>query len=280
MKNILLPTDFSENSWNAINYAINFCENSKCNFYVLNVDRLNNAVLNDAIYISADEVIEDIYVKQSKQKLRALLKRIAAQITHNDNHHFYTLTDNNFFIESIRKHVDEKKIDLIVMGTKGASGFHKFILGSNTGDVITKVQCTTLAVPENTKFCKLKEIAFPTDFSSSYDIEVLNPISKILENHKASLRIVHICKKNSNLNTDQEKNKELLEDYFNHFNMSFHFLTNKKVEDAMQCFVESRNIDMICMVAKNLNYFQQILFHSKVEEINYHTDVPFLVMHE
>ena len=34
------------------------------------------------------------------------------------------------------------------------------------------------------------------------------------------------------------------------------------------------------MVAKNLNYFQQILFHSKVEEISYHTDVPFLVLHK
>ena len=48
----------------------------------------------------------------------------------------------------------------------------------------------------------------------------------------------------------------------------------------MQCFVESRNVDVIAMVAKNLNYFQQILFHTKVEEISYHTDIPFLVLHE
>ena len=60
----------------------------------------------------------------------------------------------------------------------------------------------------------------------------------------------------------------------------FLFLTNKKIEGAIQCFVESRAINMICMVAKNLNYFQQILFHSKVEEISYHTEVPFLVLHE
>jgi hypothetical protein len=57
-------------------------------------------------------------------------------------------------------------------------------------------------------------------------------------------------------------------------------LTNKKVEDAVQHFVESRHVDLIAMVAKNLNYFQQILFHTKVEEISYHTDIPFLVLHE
>jgi hypothetical protein len=37
---------------------------------------------------------------------------------------------------------------------------------------------------------------------------------------------------------------------------------------------------MIVMIAKNLNYFQQILFHSKVEKISYHTNIPFLILHE
>ena len=63
-------------------------------------------------------------------------------------------------------------------------------------------------------------------------------------------------------------------------NCSFHFLTNNNIEDAVQCFVESRDIDMIAMVAKNLNYFQRILFMPTVEEISYHSDVPFLVLHE
>ena len=54
----------------------------------------------------------------------------------------------------------------------------------------------------------------------------------------------------------------------------------KKIEEAIQCFVQSRNTDLIVMVAKNLNYFQRILFSPTVEEISYHTDVPFLVLHE
>jgi len=76
------------------------------------------------------------------------------------------------------------------------------------------------------------------------------------------------------------KKKELLEDYFSPLPHSFHYLTNKKVEDAVQYFIENRNINMICMVAKNLNYFQHILFHSKVEAISYNTKTPFLVLHE
>jgi nucleotide-binding universal stress UspA family protein len=280
MKNILLPTDFSENSWNAIKYAIHFFENQEYNFYVLHVIRLNNLVANDSPLVLNGGVIEDVYVKPTKQKLRELLKRISKLKLNNHHYHFYTLTDYSFFIESIRNVVHEKQIDCIVMGTKGASGLEKIILGTNTADIITKVKCNTLAIPENAAFKKPEEIAFPTDFSLSHNLQVLLPISDIMDRFNSSLRIVHINKNKTDLNKDQLKNKELLEDYFMHDKFSFHYLTNKKVEDAVQCFVESRNTDLICMVAKNLNYFQQILFHSKVEKISYHTDVPFLVLHE
>ncbi|QVY64456.1 universal stress protein [Polaribacter sp. Q13] len=279
MKTILLPTDFSDNSWNAIEYALNFYKHSMCNFYLLHVNRLNDVVMEDYLYENAQDLLVDVNVESSKKQLKALQKKITLNFK-NKNHKFYTLTDSNFFIESIRHHVQEKKVDVIVMGTKGASGFAGFITGSNTGDVITKVKCTTLVVPENAKFNKIEEIAFPTDFSLSNDLQLLQPIIDILEEKKASLRVLNISKKVTALNDDQQKSKELLEDYFYNYKHSFHFLTNKKVEDAVQCFVNSRNIDMIAMVAKNLNYFQQILFHTKVAEISYHTDVPFLVLHE
>lgn len=280
MKNILLPTDFSENSWNAIQYAIRFFENIECNFYVLHVNRLANLSANDMPLILDTDVIDKIYIKPAKQKLREILKNISKLSLNHESHKFYTLTDYGFFIESIRKNVDEKEIDFIVMGTKGASGLEKIILGTNSADVITKVKCNMIAVPENAQFVEPKEIAFPSDFSLSHNLQVLKPVSDIIERFNSTLRILHIIKNKDGLNTNENKNKDLLEDYFNQQQHTFHYLTNKKVEDAIQCFVESRDINMICMVAKNLNYFQQILFHSKVEEISYHTDVPFLVLHE
>lgn len=280
MKTILLPTDFSENSWNAIEYALQLLKDTACVFYLLHVNRLSNVVLNDSPYIPSHDEIEDIYTKPAKAQLVKILKRIAEHFPNTDNHKFYTITDYNFFIDSIRKHVEEKKIDMIVMGTKGASGLKKIIMGSNTGDVIVKVKCTTLVVPENAKYTALKEITFPTDFSLFSSLDMLQPILELVEKHDATLSMLHVSKKRETLNNDQKKNKELLEEYFNGYKHSFHFLSNKKVEDAVQCFVESRGVDMIAMVAKNLNYFQQILFHSRVEEISYHTDIPFLVVHE
>jgi len=280
MMNVLLLTDFSENSWNAIKYALNFYAKTTCNFYLLHVNRLSYLATGDIPYVPTQAEIENLYVQPKKKQLKALLKQISIELPENKNHKFFTLTDYNFFIESIRKYVKEKNFDVIVMGTKGASGLKEHLVGSNTGDVITKVKCTTLVVPEKAEYKTIKEIAFPTDFNLSYDISALQPIADILEQKKSTLGVLHIMENGERINAEQQQNKEIMEAFFDGFDYSFHFITNKKTESAIQFFVESRNLDLIVMVAKNLNYFQQIFFNSKVEKISYHTKIPFLVIHE
>ena len=94
---------------------------------------------------------------------------------------------------------------------------------------------------------------------------------------------MNVSKLDRQLTKAQEKNQEYLSDYLNETfpkKNSFHTITNKSVNAAIQCFVESRDIDMIIMVAKNLNFLQQILFDSLVEKISFHTTIPFFVIHE
>ncbi len=208
------------------------------------------------------------------------MERLEKLSLNRQNHNFYTILEKNVLITGMRKIIDQKQIDCIVMGTKGASGLEKIILGSNTADVLTKVKCNTLVIPENATFVTPTEMALPTDFSLSHNLQILQPIAEILEQFNSTLRILHISKNKENLNTDQIQNKELLEDYFHNHQHSFHYLTESKVEMGIQHFVESRDINIICMVAKNINYFQKILFHSKVGSISYHTDIPFFVIHE
>ena len=276
MKNVLIPTDFSENSWNAIRYALQFLKKERCSFYVLHV---NNGNRNSQTLLNKEDLEkENSYT--SKKHLRKLLDRITKEFPENKNHKFYTLTDNNFFITSIRKHIAEKKIDLIVMGTKGATDENKLIIGSNTTNVIVKVPCNTLIIPEKATFEGLEEVAFPTDFSLTYGIEALQPLSEILEKNNAALHLLHISKKVVDLNRSQLENKELLEDYFSNQKHNFHFLNDKEVEEAVQQFMENNAIQLMVMMAKNLNYFQKILFHLKVEKSSYHTNIPLLVLHE
>ncbi|MDY8134938.1 universal stress protein [Aquimarina sp. 2201CG5-10] len=278
-KNILIPTDFSENSWNAIVYALSFFKKVNCNVYILHVS--SNEEITGAgvsLYDPKLMVITPVTHNQREQ-MSSFLKRIE-RLTLNTKHHFFPIYESLFFVDAVRKQVKEKSIDYIVMGTKGASGLKEKMVGSNTGDVITKVKCPVLVVPEKASYTLPKEIAFPTDYNLYYKRKILNTINEVITLTNASLRILHVSKKERDLTELQIKNKEFLDDELDNLEHSFHFLSNPDLEAAVQCFVESRDIDMITMVAKNLNFFQRILFHPTVEKISYHISIPFLVLHE
>lgn len=224
-------------------------------------------------------MLRETMLAESEKNLKKLLDKINKTLP-NELHTFMTIALYDFFVDSIKREVEDKRIDLIIMGTKGASGLKKVSMGSNTGDVITKVKCPLLAVPENARYKIPREIAFPTDYYINYDVEVLDTLTSMVNQNDACLRVLHITKRGEELTREQLQNKDFLHDYLRGVEHSFHTITGSKLETAVQCFVESRDIDMIAMVAKNLNFFQRILFRPAVEEISYHIEIPFLVLHE
>lgn len=279
MLRILIPTDFSKNAWNAITYGLELFRKERCTIYLLHVNPLPPYSGAETSIKASTHLLRETMLEESENKLRKLVERINTSMP-NELHTFMTIPLYDFFVDSIKREVSEKNIDLIIMGTKGASGLKRVSLGSNTGDVITKVKCPLLAVPEKAHYKIPREIAFPTDYYINYDMKVLDTLTGMVNRNEANLRVLHITKKGEELSKEQLKNKDFLHDYLRGVDHSFHTITGSRLENAVQCFVESRDIDMIAMVAKNLNFFQRILFRPAVEEISYHIEIPFLVLHE
>lgn len=278
MKNILIPTDFSENARNAIRYALDYFADIPVNFYILNVSRENK------IYKEEDEVFfESSAQTHIIEKSAALLVeeiKICQSFAKNSFHNFYSLQENMQLVEAIRKHVAEKEVDYILMGTKGASKISRKEIGTNTSDVITKVKCPVLVIPENAKFKKIQNLVFLTDYNFLYRNKVTSRLSETLKLHAAALRILHIRSQDIDLKASQIDNKIFLNDFFKETKNSFHFVENKNIETGVQHFVETWDIDMIALVGKNLNFIDRLLFKPMVRIKNHQIEVPFLVLHE
>lgn len=279
MKNILIPTDFSDNAWNAITYGMALYKKTKCTFFIINVHPIAAYAGGETAMYVAPELLEETILKENKDSLKRLLKRIG-RLPINTKHTFQTEAMYGFFTDRIKQEVTTKNIDLILMGTKGASGIKAISMGSNTGNVITKVSCAVLAVPENATYRRPKEIGFPTDYQSGYGTKVMKDVMELVRLHTSAIRFLHVSSKGDALSTLQTKNQDFLKDFFSDTEYSFHTLSGKKLDEAVQHFVESRDLDMIVMVAKNLNFLERILFRPTVEKISYHTNIPFMVLHE
>lgn len=279
MQHILIPTDFSENAWNALEYGIRFYQKIECTFYLVHINPIPGYSGAGTGLKKASGKLADSLLEESTKDLKALIERVK-ELPIKTKHTFVPLAFYSYFTDTIKNIVEQKNIDLIIMGTKGASGLKKVTMGSNTGDVMTKIKCPLMAIPENAVYERPKEIAFPTDFKLGADLKVLDKVAEITTMNNAALRIMNILDTGETLTKEQESNKDFLKKYLVDIDHSFHTLTNTKLDSAVQCFTESRDIDLIAMVAKNQNFFQRILFRPAVEQISYHTKVPFLVLHE
>ncbi|MFD0797236.1 universal stress protein [Maribacter chungangensis] len=278
MKDVLIPTDFSANSWNALKYAIRLFEHEVCNFYILHIGDLRESVINSNSFTFPTEKIGP----SIKEKLKLLFKKIDALQT-TEKHHFIALQEYGNFIDVMRKTIEVKKVDLIVMGTTGASGIKATVVGSNTGDVITKVLCNVLVIPENAAAKIPERIAFPTDYNLFYTYPILEALTEILRISKAKLHVLNVSKSQSPLTVPQEVNKAYLQDYLGETfpkTHSFHSISNKNISAAILDFAANKQIEMLTMVAKNLNFFQKLLFDTSIEKLSFHTTVPLLVLHE
>lgn len=279
MKNILIPTDFSENSLNAVTYALSFFKDKTIAFYLLHVSLMEKIDDSVCYYKYSDTALLEKVLYNPIEKLQAEVRKIQ-KLSVGKNHSFHCIHENVQFIEAIRKNVEEKEIDYIVMGTKGASGRINSVLGSQTTAVITRVKCTVLVIPERAKYTQPKNVVFPTDFNNFYKGSLLDTLTGFLKIKKSYLSVLYVSKKVRDLTQYQKKNRNYLEDYLQDKPHSFYYITDEYIDSAIESFVKKSHVDMIAMIAKNLNFFQRILFQPMVEKISYHTKIPFLVLHE
>ncbi len=281
MKNILIPTDFSENSHNAIKYALEYFSDVPVNFYMLHTSH-QNANFKEEEQESFSDYSSEMQTVHGSSSITMMKEEIKTckLLSKNKTHRFFPLQEDLNLVEAIRKQITEKEIDYILMGTKGTSKIYRSELGSNTCDVITKVKCPLLVIPENAKFNGIKNIAFLTDYNCIYRNKVISTLSETLDLYQSPLRVLYIKAQNAGLTESQTDNKGYLHSFFKETKHSFHFVENKDLENGIQDFVETWDISLVAIVAKNLNFIQRLLLSPALKSVNYITSVPFLVLHE
>ncbi len=279
-KNILIPTDFSKNSWNALNYALSLFKDDKCTFYLVNTFQL--------YYFTTDSLIvpepgEPNYEK-AKEQSEVGLEKIIDGITSrggNEEHKFETISTYNTVLEAVKTVIDKNDIELVIMGTKGENDPTSKLYGSNAVDVMEKVNnCPVIVIPENVNYPeeKRKEVVFATNFKTAYKRRELENLVDIAKKMKAAIRVLHIQEVDK-LSREQEGNKVDLQQYLGDVVHTFHTLTDIKVAPGIHSFIESRDSDLLALINKKHNFLTSIFTKSLVKEIGFKPLVPVLVMH-
>ncbi|MEM6718954.1 MAG: universal stress protein [Bacteroidota bacterium] len=276
MKKILLPTDFSENSLNAIRYAVQLFKDQKCNFILLNT---YTPVIYHVQYMevgAAQFGLMDALKEKSQNRLKSVQETIEKEFP-NPNHIFSRISAFNMLISEIELLYEENTMEMIIMGTQGASGIKEVLFGSNMIHVLKNCKCPLLAVPSDYKFETPHELLFPSDYGINFEERHVAEIKNIASLCSARVNILHVTHADE-LTETQEANREKLATHFEGVSNLFHTVNHHDIGTAISEFQSQSRINFLAMLNNKHSFFENLFFGSKVKYIGLHLKTPFLVI--
>lgn len=272
MQKILIPTDFSQNAKRATDYALT----------LFNAEEIEITLLN-AFYVpySAPDVaysVNDVIYDNAK----ALFEREEERISEKFPYLKVTLKTEFSIgdVVNLVTNMEQKEdFDLIVMGTKGASGITEILVGSRTASMIKSVKTPVLVVPEDADLHAPERILFAADEELIDRTVNFNTLKAIARQNKAKIDALHI--------SDNDENKEIIQSFIDYeLDLNFvdipHELKMERgtdVEKAIREYSGKYPIDLVAMVSTKGNLFYNLFHKSVTKKMAMHTKIPLLVLH-
>ncbi|MBA6152487.1 universal stress protein [Gelidibacter maritimus] len=272
-QHILIPTDFSDNAWSAARYALSLYADEPCTFYF----SYAWTFLNSGARTHISQSYIDPLIEKSKEQLAEVKARAEKEST-NPEHKFETIYTVGSLEECIEVSIKKHNINLVFMGTKGATGAKKYILGSNTVSVINKVRlCPIMLVPTKCEFVKPDQIAFPSDFSRFFGEDLL-PITQLADMTKATINVLHIKSKDG-LTETQNENFERLKTHLKDYAHTFNWLpSNRAKADVISDFIKENNVKILTMINYEHSFIENIIKEPIIKKLGFKSKIPFLVI--
>ncbi|WP_430425009.1 universal stress protein [Maribacter litoralis] len=275
MTRILLPTDFSENALTAIRYALTLYKDLKCTFFLLN-SYMPPVYHTEYLMGSPAQIgLGDIVQQNSQDNLKNLKEKLLKEFD-NPLHTFITHSALNVLSSEVSRTVEAEDIDIVVMGTQGATGAKEILLGTNTVHVIKNSKCPVLVIPSKFEYEAPEQILFPNDYEVSLDKNSLSQLLKIVNSHVSQVNVMHVYT-GDDLTTVQQKNKEKLAQVLSK-NAFFHEVSSNEIIAAINEFQVKQKINLLVMVQNKHTFLERLFIEPVIKKIGFHVTVPFLVI--
>lgn len=272
MKNILVPTDFSDCANNAIRYAVNLANKYNASITLLSAYHVPSAG-GTSVMVNLQDDLRDA-AKEELQKTKSKL------IKDNPNLVVNVFTSYNLPVNAMLNFLKEKDTDVIVMGTTGATGIKEVFIGSTTSSLINKVKVPIFAVPENYVSTKLKKIYLATDLQSFKSTDSTKFIKKLALDFDAKVELLNVAEKPNEEESFKVVSQAIdIENEFFGVDHEFNFIESTNVEKAILDYIDEDN-SIIAVINRERNFFSRLFHTSTSKKITMHASVPILVLHD
>ena len=275
MRKILIPTDFSANAMNAINYALSLFKYDVSELFIMHAYE-DMVSANETASTNNLQHVAEKAKKTARKNLENTIENIH-HISPNPRHTYHMVLANNTLLDEAHKIVERENIDIIVMGTKGETDNTKLTFGSQTLKVLKFVDCPVLAITENYEYTQPKHILFPTDYLIPYKRRELKLVCEMLSPFRGKIDVLYLSKTQT-LSKRQQDNQNFLKEELCKNSLNFKIKSSNNLVDSIYRYIKGNKVDMLVMVNSKHTFSENILFQSTIDELGLHLEIPFLAL--
>jgi nucleotide-binding universal stress UspA family protein len=274
MTTILVPTDFSDTANKARDYAIQLAQELDAQIILLNAYHIPYSGASSGTLVNLDKVA----LAESKKSMNNQIEYLNLNYT---NISFTTLCEPGLLNDSIRRIVANKGIDLIVMGTNGASGVLANYLGSNTSELIGSIAIPLIAVPSTVTINFPRRILVANDLMESGEDKLFDTLKEIVIKTKSEVEFLFIVNEENAADTkiNRLKAAQFDETFDTHYH-PFYFKENDKIEDGILEYIEGKSFDLLVLTTHQRGFWEGLFHKSVSKSLVKHVSLPILVLPE
>ena len=274
MVNILVPTDLSEVSKIAVQYAlkiVNKLGGTLTLLHVVTIIQPTRATMRLQLKSLEKELLET-----SREDLEAFVKSISKQIK-TEGSIKVKVAKGTSFNDAVKREAKKLRTGLIVMGTKGASGLRKYVLGSNTASVIEVSHVPVLAVPELGEFKSFKNVVYATDLKHVQ--KELKTMIPYLEKFNSTVHLLHVTPSLKEVSALEKKIDDVVKKA-GITNVVCKVIVNKNIAEAIDYYVAESNADLLAMFTHDVSFYEKLFNRSMTRKMAFHSKIPLLAFRQ
>lgn len=272
--NILVPTDFSDNAGNALDYALQLAKKLGSTVTVYHACQIPTS----GFHRPTPSIIEQekrTTLMECRRKLKLLCRKASEGGTG-----CFMETSIAPVYEGIMAISRQTGADMIVMGTRGGGEISNWILGGTTAHIIQNSQIPVFAIPRMTRYRQIEKIVFATDYRDS-DFEFIDKLVLLASELGSELSILHVQTESGEFRSGAlfDSFRTQIKNLFDYNRISFHLIEKEDVVSAINRFVNNYEADIISMATSRKNLFNRIFDKSMTQEMACLTKIPLLAFH-
>ncbi len=277
MKTLVVPTDFSSVSVNAMNYAVDMAQAINAGIVLLHVYNVPVSFTDSPVSPVSTVSIEEIK-RTSEERLKELKKNLVTITA--GKVEIFTEARLGETIEELQQICNSVEPLAIIMGSHGATGLERLIMGSTTLTAIRHLKCPVIVVPPGTTYHGIRKIGLACDFENIVQSTPVDYIKNIVREFGADLYVLNVQDIEQDDLEDAIMDTAYLDAMLEDVSPKYVQLTGKDVVESINSFAEHNNLDLVMVIPKKHRFIDSLFHKSQSRELITHAHIPIVSIHE